>query len=50
MLFRSVAEYEKLFSSQLGMNDRDIEFDVTNDPLPFVLKGQKDHQRIYEAK
>ncbi|CUR38685.1 MULTISPECIES: hydroxymethylglutaryl-CoA synthase [Limosilactobacillus] len=46
----SVAEYEKLFSSQLGMNDQDIEFDVTNDPLPFVLKGQKDHQRIYEAK
>lgn len=46
----SVAEYEKLFSSQLGMNDRDIEFDVTNDPLPFVLKGQKDHQRIYGAK
>lgn len=46
----SVAEYEKLFSSQLGMNDRDIEFDVTNDPLPFVLKGQKDHQRIYETK
>ena len=46
----AVAEYEKLFSSQLGMNDRDIEFDVTNDPLPFVLKGQKDHQRIYEAK
>ncbi|WP_433597277.1 hydroxymethylglutaryl-CoA synthase [Limosilactobacillus reuteri] len=46
----SVAEYEKLFSSQLGMNDRDIEFDVTNDPLPFVLKGQKDHRRIYEAK
>ena len=46
----SVAEYEKLFSSQLGMNDRDIEFDVANDPLPFVLKGQKDHQRIYEAK
>ncbi|MFR0546177.1 hydroxymethylglutaryl-CoA synthase [Limosilactobacillus reuteri subsp. suis] len=46
----SVTEYEKLFSSQLGMNDRDIEFDVTNDPLPFVLKGQKDHQRIYEAK
>ena len=46
----SVAEYEKLFSSQLGMNDQDIEFDVTNDPLPFVPKGQKDHQRIYEAK
>ena len=46
----SVAEYEKLFNSQLGMNDQDIEFDVTNDPLPFVLKGQKDHQRIYEAK
>ena len=46
----SVAEYEKLFSSQLGMNDQDIEFDVTNDPLPFVFKGQKDHQRIYEAK
>ncbi|MCC4383311.1 hydroxymethylglutaryl-CoA synthase [Limosilactobacillus reuteri] len=46
----SVAEYEKLFNSQLGMNDGDIEFDITNDPLPFVLKGQKDHQRIYEAK
>ncbi|MGI1802729.1 hydroxymethylglutaryl-CoA synthase [Limosilactobacillus reuteri] len=46
----SVAEYEKLFNSQLGMNDGDIEFDITNDPLPFILKGQKDHQRIYEAK
>ena len=46
----SVAEYEKIFNSQLGMNDGDIEFDVTNDPSPFVLKGQKDHQRIYEAK
>ncbi|MBU5282980.1 hydroxymethylglutaryl-CoA synthase [Limosilactobacillus reuteri] len=46
----SVAEYEKLFNGQLGMNDGDIEFDITNDPLPFVLKGQKDHQRIYEAK
>ena len=46
----SVAEYEKLFNGQLGMNDGDIEFDVTNDPLPFVPKGQKDHQRIYEAK
>lgn len=46
----SVAEYEKLFSSQLGMSDRDIKLDVTNDPLPFVLKGQTDHQRIYEAK
>ncbi|NMV48904.1 hydroxymethylglutaryl-CoA synthase [Lactobacillus reuteri] len=46
----SVAEYEKLFSSQLGMSDRDIKLDVTNDPLPFVLKGQRDHQRIYEAK
>ena len=43
----SVAEYEKLFSSQLGMNDRDIEFDVTNDPLPFVLKGQKDLSLIH---
>ncbi len=32
------------------MSDRDIKLDVTNDPLPFVLKGQKDHQRIYEAK
>ncbi|MCD7112869.1 hydroxymethylglutaryl-CoA synthase [Limosilactobacillus agrestis] len=46
----SVVEYEKIFNSQLGMNDMDIEFDTTNDLLPFVLKGQKNHQRIYEAK
>ena len=46
----SVTEYERLFSSQLGMNSEDIEFDDTDDLSPFILKGQKKHQRIYEVK
>lgn len=46
----SVEEYEKLFNTQLGMNSDDILFDVSQDKAPFVLKGQKDHQRIYEAR
>lgn len=46
----SVTEYERLFSSQLGMNSEDIEFDDTDDLSPFILKGQKNHQRIYEVK
>jgi hydroxymethylglutaryl-CoA synthase len=46
----SVAEYEEMFNGQLGMNADDVEFDTRNDPLPFVLKGQKNHQRLYERK
>ena len=46
----SVAQYEKMFNSQLGMNDKDIEFDDANDHSPFILKGQKNHQRIYQIK
>ncbi|MBB1078610.1 hydroxymethylglutaryl-CoA synthase [Limosilactobacillus sp. STM2_1] len=46
----SVAKYEQLFNNQLGMKSEDVEFDDRNDPLPFVLKGQKNHQRIYLIK
>ena len=46
----SVAEYEDLFNAQLGMNADDVTFDTTKDSAPFVLAGQKDHQRIYERK
>ncbi len=46
----SVAQYEKMFNSQLGMNDKDIEFDDADDHSPFILKGQKNHQRIYQIK
>lgn len=43
----SIAEYEKKFNSQLGMNQDDVELDWSADPAPFILKGQKDHKRIY---
>lgn len=46
----SVEKYEQLFNSQLGMNSADVEFDTSADPAPFVLRGQKNHQRIYERK
>lgn len=44
----SIDEYEQLFNSQLGMQTADVQFDLQNDDAPFVLAGQKDHQRIYQ--
>ena len=46
----SIAEYEQLFNSQLGMQTADVQFDLQNDDAPFVLAGQKDHQRIYQRR
>ena len=46
----SIAEYEKQFNSQLGMNPDDVESDWQSDPAPFILKGQKEHKRIYQEK
>lgn len=46
----SLDEYEHLFNAQLGMNDQDQQFDLSGDPLPFVLAGQKDHRRIYRRR
>ena len=46
----SIAEYEKQFNSQLGMNPDDVELDWQSDPAPFILKGQKEHKRIYQEK
>lgn len=43
----SIPEYEGMFNGQLGMNDEDIEFDLTRDPSRFLLTGQKNHQRQY---
>ena len=45
----SVAEYERLFDEQLGMNPADVAFTTENDACPFVLTGQQDHQRQYRA-
>lgn len=45
----SVAEYEQAFKQQLGMNSEDVIFDPRTDQAPFILRGQKDHQRIYQA-
>lgn len=44
----SIDEYERLFNAQLGMNSADQQFDLAADQLPFVLVGQRDHQRIYQ--
>lgn len=44
----SIDDYEQLFNTQLGMREADCQFDITQDPAPFVLAGQKDHQRIYQ--
>lgn len=46
----SVAEYERLFEAQLGHREEDVEFDLAADQAPFVLVGQKDHQRQYLAR
>ena len=46
----SIAEYEQLFNSQLGMQTAYVQFDLQNDDAPFVLAGQKDHQRIYQRR
>jgi hydroxymethylglutaryl-CoA synthase len=46
----SITEYEQLFNSQLGMQTADVQFDLQNDDAPFVLAGQKDHQRIYQKQ
>lgn len=46
----SIDQYEDEFNGQLGMNPDDINFDDSTDPSHFVLKGQKNHQRIYERK
>lgn len=46
----TVAEYEQLFNGQLGMREDDVQFDTQADGAPFVLAGQKDHQRIYQRQ
>lgn len=46
----SIDEYEQLFNSQLGMQTADVQFDLQNDDAPFVLAGQRDHQRIYQRR
>lgn len=46
----SIADYEKMFNDQLGMNPADIEFDASADPAKFVLVGQKGHQRQYQRR
>lgn len=45
----SVAEYERLFNEQLGMTAEDVQLATADDSCPFVLAGQKDHQRQYRA-
>lgn len=45
----SIEKYEELFNQQLGLNPADVNYDISKDHLPFVLAGQKNHQRIYRA-
>lgn len=45
----SVAEYEKMFNNQLGLSDADTTFDTSNDSSPFLLVGQRNHQRQYKV-
>lgn len=42
----SVQEYERIYQSTM-VDTGDFETDYREDPAKFVLKGQKDHQRIY---
>ena len=44
----SVAEYERLFKGQLGMDSADVAFDLSADAAPFVLAGRKDQKRQYQ--
>lgn len=45
----SIVEYEQFFNAQLGLNPADVQFTTENDSCPFVLLGQKNHQRQYRA-
>ena len=46
----SVAEYEAIFNSQLGMNSEDIELNLDNDVSKFRLTGIQNQKRIYTKK
>ncbi|CUS26391.1 hydroxymethylglutaryl-CoA synthase [Paucilactobacillus oligofermentans DSM 15707 = LMG 22743] len=46
----SVAEYEAIFNSQLGMNSEDIELNLDNDISKFRLTGIQNQKRIYTKK
>ncbi|MBF7128458.1 hydroxymethylglutaryl-CoA synthase [Pediococcus pentosaceus] len=44
----SVAEYEQIYRSFMRPQTADYKTEFENDPAPFVLKGQRQQQRIYE--
>lgn len=46
----SIATYEEEFNHQLGLNSADVKFEIEKDHAPFVLTGQKDHQRQYQRR
>lgn len=46
----TIADYEELFNTQLGLKDTDVEFDWQKDSSSFVLMGQKDKKRQYKRK
>lgn len=46
----SIADYERMFNGQLGLNDQDVELDTVNDSSPFILCGQHNHQRQYRRQ
>lgn len=46
----SLDAYEEMFTNRLGLTAEDRELDISVDPAPFVLVGQKNHQRIYQRR
>lgn len=46
----SVAEYEAIFNSQLGMSSEDVELNLDNDKSKFRLTGIQNQKRIYTKK
>jgi hydroxymethylglutaryl-CoA synthase len=46
----SVTEYERIYRSFMEPQIDDCETEFEKDPAPFILKGQKQQQRIYEKQ
>lgn len=45
----SIKQYETMFNNQLGLQEKDIQFDTSHDKSHFILTGQKNHQRQYQV-
>ncbi len=46
----TMVEYETQFQTELPEDGSEYEIDLTMDNAPIILKGVKDHERIYMTR